>query len=397
MSSPFSFTVTPAGEAGFSAEVLRELPAYLDALVANSEYPGFVAVLARGDKLVLGHATGSHDLQTGAPLRHDAIFALKSMSKPFAAVAMMLLHEEGRWALDDPISKHLPEFKDIAQLPGSAATREPTLREVFTHTAGFSFRKSPEATAASIKALNWSDRKSLTELIGQYARQPLSYEPGTDWQYSVATDLQSEIVERVTGERYDLFLKRRVFELLDMRDTVFVLSTSQTRRLTPGYISDPVSGLLREAAPGEMDDPIFPMGGLTFKSTALDYARFARMLLNRGELGDVRVLKPESVDLMLSNLLSEAFLETRRGVLHYMVGHGNGHAMNGLVCIDPERADRPVGHGTYEWGGALGTWFWIDPENDILSIGMTHRQRSATNLRPPEVVAQEIVYRALIR
>ena len=397
MSSSFRFTPTPASEAGFSAEVLRELPTHLDALVANGDYPGFVAVLARGDKLVLGHTTGPHDLQSGAPLRHDTIFALKSMSKPFAAVAMMLLHEEGRWAIDDPVSKHLPEFKDIANLPGSAATREPTLRELFTHTAGFSFGKTLEEMAASIKALDWGGRRSLTELIGHYARQPMSYEPGADWQYSVAMDLQSEIVERLTGERYDLFLKRRVFEPLGMHDTAFVLSAPQARRLAPAYLIDPVSGLMREAVPGEMDDPIFPMGGSTFKSTALDYARFARMLLNRGELGDVRVLKPESVDLMLSNLLPEAFLETRRGILHYVVGQGNGHAMNGLVCIDPGRAGRPVGRGTYEWGGALSTWFWIDPENDLLFIGMTHRQRSATHLRPPEVVAQEIIYRALIR
>ena len=210
-------------------------------------------------------------------------------------------------------------------------------------------------------------------------------------------DLQSEIVERVTGERYDLFLKRRVFEPLGMHDTAFVLSTPQTRRLAPAYIVDPLSGLMREAAPGEMDDPIFAMGGSTFKSTALDYARFARMLLNRGALGEVRVLKPESVDLMLSNFLPEAFLETRRGVLHYVVGQGNGHAMNGLVCIDPARAGRPVGRGTYEWGGALSTWFWIDPENDLLFVGMTHRGRNPVNMRPPEVVAQEIVYRALKR
>jgi CubicO group peptidase (beta-lactamase class C family) len=395
--SDFRFTPSPPSAAGFAADALQELPPYLDALVANGDYPGFVTLLARGDQLVLGHATGLHDLESGTPLLPDAIFALKSMSKPFAAVAMMLLHEEGRWALDDPISKHLPEFAEIAKLPGSAATRQPSLREIFTHTAGFAFGKTREEMLAYVKALDWGGRRSLTEMTRHYASQPLSYEPGTDWQYSVATDLQAEIIERMTGERYDVFLKRRVFEPLGMRDTSFVLSAAQSRRLTPGYTVDPTTGRTREIAPGEMDDPIFAMGGSTFKSTALDYARFARMLLNRGVLGGTRVLEPESVDLMLSNLLSDDFLETRRGILHYVIGQGNGYAMNGLVCIDPERAGRPVGRGTYEWGGALSTWFWIDPENDLLFVGMTHQQRSMTNMRPPEVVAQEIVYRALKR
>ena len=132
-SSSFKFTAASASDAGFDAAALQELPAYLDALVGNDEYPGFVAVMARGDKLVLGQTTGLHDRQTGASLRHDAIFHLKSMSKPFAAVAMMLLHEEGRWAIGDSVSKHLPEFKDIMKLPGSAAARADITRAVHPH------------------------------------------------------------------------------------------------------------------------------------------------------------------------------------------------------------------------------------------------------------------------
>jgi CubicO group peptidase (beta-lactamase class C family) len=160
-------------------------------------------------------------------------------------------------------------------------------------------------------------------------------------------------------------------------------------------VVDAQTGRLRGATMEERRESIFPMGGTSFKSTAMDYARFARMLLNRGSLGEARVLKLESVDLMLSNLLSEDFLKTRRGILQYVVGHGNGHAMNGLVCVDPERAGRPVGRGTYEWGGAFSTFFWVDPENDLLFVGMMNRQRSRTEMRPPEVIAQDLVYRAL--
>jgi CubicO group peptidase (beta-lactamase class C family) len=391
----FRFTPVPASDAGFSAEVLSELPLYFDSLVANGDHPGAVILMARGDKLVLGHTTGFDDVETRLPLHPDSIFTLFSMSKPFTAVGMLLLHEEGKWELDDPVSLYLPEFKDIAKLAGSDATREPTIRELFTHTAGFSFGKTPEKIMRFLQVTDWSSARSLTDLIDRYAKMPLTYEPGQDWQYSVATDLQAEIVERLTGQRFDLFLKQRVFEPLGMGDTAFALSHEQTRRLVRGHVTDAETGRLRGATAEERRESIFPMGGTSFKSTAMDFARFARMLLNRGSLGEARVLKPESVDLMLSNLLPDDFLETRRGVLHYVVGHGNGYAMNGLVCLDPQRAGRPVGRGTYEWGGAFSSFFWVDPENDVLCVGMMHRQRSHTEMRPPEVVSQSIVYRAL--
>ncbi|MBY8824926.1 serine hydrolase domain-containing protein [Sphingomonas colocasiae] len=393
--SRFMFTVADAEEAGFSAPVLAELGAHYDAMVANGELPGHAMLLLRGDRLVRGHITGFADWNSKTPLHPDSVFTLFSMSKPFAAVAMLLLHEEGKWQLDDPVSLHLPEFRDIHALPGSAATREPTLRETFTHSAGFSFGKTPEAMMEKLQRINWGGLSSLKELIGRYAAMPLDYEPGTAWEYSVATDLQAEIVERLSGERYDLFLKRRVFDPLGMDDTGFALEHSQLRRLVTGHILDPETGRLRESRAEERIESIFPMGGTSFKSTALDYARFARMLLNRGSLGDVRVLKPESADMMLANHLSDAFMETAYPIMHYTIGQGNGHGMNGMVCVDPARAGRPVGKGTYEWGGAFGTWFWIDPEHDIVCIGMTNRQRIRTDQRPPEVVAQDFVYRAL--
>jgi CubicO group peptidase (beta-lactamase class C family) len=395
MMAAFRFTPVPASDAGFSAEVLSELPLYFDSLVANGDHPGAVIIMARGDKLVLGHTIGFDDIETKLPLHPDSIFTLFSMSKPLTAVGMLLLHEEGKWQLDDPVSLYLPEFKGIAKRAGSEATREPTIRELFTHTAGFSFGKTPDEMMRFLQVTDWSSARSLTELIDRYARMPLAYEPGQDWQYSVATDLQAEIVERLTGQRFDLFMKQRVFEPLGMRDTAFALSHEQTRRLVRGHVTDTETGQLRSATAEERRESIFPMGGTSFKSTAMDFARFARMLLNRGSLGEARVLKRESVDLMLSNLLPDDFQETRRGVLHYVVGHGNGYAMNGLVRLDPQRAGRPVGRGTYEWGGAFSSFFWIDPENDVLCVGMMHRQRSRTEMRPPEVVSQEVVYRAL--
>jgi len=394
MATSFRLDHALASEAGLSASVLAEFDAYLDGSVARAEAPGFVVMLLRGDRLVHSHVTGFADWESRAPLQPDSIFTLYSMSKPFAAVAMMLLHEEGKWQLDDPVSKYLPEFSDIVALPGSKASRVPTIRETFTHTAGFMLGATPEERMASVELISWHKARSLTELIGRYAKMPLGYEPGSAYEYGVATDLQAEIVERLTGERLDLFLKRRVFDPLGMVDTGFHLSYEQGRRLARGHRLDPESGQLRPARPDEQIESIFPMGGTSFKSTARDFALFCRMLLNRGTLGEVRILAAESVDLMLANHLSDAFMETVYPILHYRIGQGNGHALNGMVCVDPERAGRPVGKGTYEWGGAFGAWFWIDPEHDIACIGMTNRGRLGEE-RPPEIIAQETVYRAL--
>ena len=395
--TPFRFTPTLASEAGFAPEILAELAAYARASSASGDLPGTVLLLARGDRLLLFDVAGHADVAERTPLHPDAIFTLYSMTKPLTAAGILTLYDEGRWKLDDPVADYLPEFRDIASLPGSKATRGPTMRELFTHTAGFSFGSTPEEVMQTIQRVGWSNARSLTEVIGRYAAMPLAYQPGEDWQYSVATDLQAEIVERLTGERFDLFMERRVFEPLGMTDTGFDLDAMQARRLVTGHVRDPETGRLRAAAPAERMESIFPMGGTSFKSTALDYARFARMLLNRGSLGDVQILQPETVDLMLSNQLSDDFLASPRGVQHYRLGQGNGHALNGLVCIDPTQAGRPVGRGTYEWGGAFGTWFWIDPENDILFVGMTHAQRRQGDPRPIDVVSQDVVYRALKR
>ncbi|WP_339703826.1 serine hydrolase domain-containing protein [uncultured Sphingosinicella sp.] len=395
--SGFRFTPGVAGDVGFSASGLYELSLYFDTLVANGTYPGMVALLARGDKLVFSHVTGFADLETRAPLMHDTIFNLYSMSKPFTTVGLLLLYEEGKWRFDDPISTHLPEFRDIARQPGGMASREPSMLDIFLHTAGFTMGSTKEEIIAAFQKIGWDNARSLTELIGRYAEMPLGYDPGTAWEYGNATDLQAEIAERITGERFDLFLKRRIFDPLEMHDTCFDLGYERSRRLARSHIVDAETGKMRPITtdPMERMEAIFPMGGTSFRSTALDFARFARMLLNRGTLGETRILLPATVDLMLTNHLPDALLKNTYGAAHYVVGNGNGHGLNGLVCIDPEKAGRPVGRGTYEWGGAYSTWFWIDPENDLLFVGMSNRRRIRPDPHANELVSQEIVYRAL--
>jgi CubicO group peptidase (beta-lactamase class C family) len=393
----FNFTPTAASAAGFSSEPLQELRLFLNTAIGNGNLPGAVILIARGDKVVMHEAIGYSDIDTATPLTTDAVFRLYSMTKPLTAVAMLLLYEEGKWGFDDPVSLHLPEFKDFAEQEGSRASREPTLRELFTHSGGLSYGETPEEMMANIVKLDFFGTASLTQLVGKYATLPPKYEPGTRWEYSVGMDLQASIVERITGLRYDKFLQQRVFGPLGMTDSGFALTHAQNRRVVPGYAMDAENQRLRPANEYEMQELTFPIGGSSFRSTAIDYARFARMLLNRGILGETRILKPESIDLMFSNMLSEEVLKGSFSATHYVVGGGNGHGMNGMVCIDPAKAGRPVGKGTYEWAGAHGTWFWADPENDLVFVGMTHRAMPHPEIAPLSVISQELVYQALRR
>lgn len=369
---------------------------FLRAAVGNGNLPGAVILLARGDRIVLHEAFDYCHLQSARPLGTDALFRLYSMTKPLTAVAMLLLHEEGKWNFDDPLSAHLPEFRDFAKA-GSLASRQPVLRELFTHSSGHGFGETMDEIMATVAELDMLNAKSLDDLIGKYARLPARYEPGTRWEYSIAMDLQAAIVERITGLRFDRFMEQRVFAPLGMRDTGFTRSDAQAARLVPGYAMDAETHRLRPGNTLEMQETIFPLGGSSFHSTAIDYARFARMLLGRGSLDDARILAPESVDLMFTNMLPDELLGNRYHALHYSVGGGNGFGMNGRLCIDPAAAGRPVGKGTYDWAGAHGTWFWADPEHDIIFVGMTHRAMPHPEIKPLSLVAEDLVYRALAR
>lgn len=390
----FEFAPCIASEAGFSSEPLQELRLFFNAVVGNGNLPGVVILLARGDRIVMHEAFGHSHVESARPLRTDALFRLYSMTKPLTAVAMLLLHEEGKWRFDDPLSAHLPEFRDFAKT-GSRASREPVLRELFTHSSGHGLGGTMDEIMATVAELDILDAKSLPDLIGRYSRVPAQYEPGARWAYSFAMDLQAAIVERITGLRFDRFVEKRIFAPLSMHDTGFALSDAQNARLVPGYAMDGETRRLRPGNVLEMQETIFPLGGSSFRSTAIDYARFARMLLNRGTLGDTRILEPESVDLMFTNMLPDDLLRNSYNALHYYVGGGNGFSMNGRLCIDPAAAGRPVGKGTYEWAGAHGTWFWADPENDIVFVGMTHRAMPHPEIKPLSLVAQDLVYRAL--
>lgn len=393
----FHFSPDTLSQAGFAIEPLQELRLFLTTAVANGSLPGVVTFLARGDKVLMHEAIGYADIEGASLLRPDAVFRIHSMTKPFTAIAMLLLYEEGKWGFDDPLSAHIPEFRHFAERPGNRASREPVLRDLFTHSSGHSLGSSMEEIIEAITKFDLFGAASLQDLISRHMQMPLGYEPGSRWEYGVAMDFQAAIVERITGKRYDVFLEERVFAPLGMRDTGFALSHAQTARLVPGYLMNAETRRLQPADALNMQDLIFPIGGSTFRSTAGDYARFARMLLNKGSLGDTRILQPKTAELMFTNMLTDELLKAKHSALHYDIGGGNGFSLNGRLCIDPVMAGRPVGKGTYEWGGAHGPWFWADPEHDIVFVGMTNRVMPHAEIAPLSIVSQDLVYRALRR
>ncbi len=356
---------------GLSAVALARVDAALGALIAEGKLAGAVTLVARRGKVVHRARLGVKDLASGEPLRDDTIFRIYSMTKPVMAVAMMLLHDQGLWSPDDPISRHLPEFAGVAG-PGG---RAPTMGELMTHTAGLGYGFDPnDATDAAYIAAGVWQAADLGEMTRRIASAPLAYEPGTKWRYSIAMDVQGAIAERLSGQSLPDFMRERIFQPLGMIDTDFYVPAEKIPRLATLYRVSKSRGLVVMDPPLSGRDgrtiPRLPSGGGGLFSTADDYARLAQMLLNRGELGGVPILSEAAVALMTANHISEEIMAGGFGVGLQMIRPGFGHGFNGAVFTDPVRAGSRVGRGTYQWDGAAGTWFWIDPEHDLLFVGL---------------------------
>jgi CubicO group peptidase (beta-lactamase class C family) len=302
------------------------------------------------------------------------------MTKPVTAVAMMILHDEGRWRVEDKLADHLPEFEDVKGPGGGAPAHPPTLGELMTHTAGFGYGIGPgphdPVDQGYIDAGVWQ-AADLADFARRVASRPLAYEPGAAWRYSLSMDLQGAIIERLTGERLQDFMASRIFRPLGMVDTGFAVAADQLPRLATLYHKYFVPTLTVLDHPAFARDPLavpaVASGGGGLYSTAADYARFAQMLLNGGDFAGVRILSPAAVALMTANHLSDAVIGGGFGVGMQAIGPGRGYGFNGAVFHDPALAEAPVGRGTYQWDGAAATWFWIDPENDLLFVGLVQR------------------------
>jgi CubicO group peptidase (beta-lactamase class C family) len=373
--------VTPE-QVGLASAGLDAVDGAVQAQIDAGTVAGAVTLTLRHGKLVRIRTLGLDDIETGTKLAEDSIFRIFSMTKPITATAMMILHDEGLWRPEDPIARHLSELAGLQVLVGEdgreAPDHAPTMAELMTHRAGFAYGlplgEPKDRIDALYRQAEILQAPDLREMIARLATVPLAHQPGTLWRYSLSMDVQGAIIERLSGQSLADFMRTRIFEPLGMTDTAFFVPPEKRDRLASLYFK-PLDGPLEKLAENPMrpdpeSEPGLAMGGGGLFSTALDYARYAQMLLNGGELDGRRIVSAAGVHEQMTNRLPDVLLETRFVAGHQKFRPGFGYGYNGVVFTDPALAGIPVGRGTYHWDGAAGTWFWVDPENDLAFVGM---------------------------
>lgn len=359
---------------GLSSAGLAKLNAEMHGLVDQKKLAGVTTLVARKGKVVHFDAYGARDAETGAPLAKDSIFRIASMTKPVTGVAMMMLYEEGKWKLDDPVAKHIPEFKDlkVKAADGSLVpqTRPMTMAELMSHTAGFD-------VSAGYEGQNISPRdQPLQYMIDKLATLPLADQPGTDWNYGPSVNIQGYVVEKLSGQSLDRFFQTRIFDPLGMKDTGFWVPKEKLARVSRIHTYDAAGKIIPTPAGGvdPSTKPVFMAGSGGLLSTAEDYWRFASMLENDGSFGGKRLLKPQTVKLMRTNVLKPGVLIDLYGPTQPGIGFG----MDVAIVDDPALAKTAQAKETNYWGGAFGTWYWVDPANDLVFVGMIQNLQGST-------------------
>ena len=381
--------VAPA-EAGFAPARLERVGALLDEHVADRLLPGAVVAVLRDGAVVYEHAAGFADMEAGRPMAPDAIFRIASQTKAVVSVAVMMLQDEGALLISDPVGKYLPAFErtTVAEPDPDGgfevvpADRPITIRDLLTHTAGIAYGSGPGGERwreAGIIGWYFAHRdEPVRATVDRMGSLPFQAHPGSRFVYGYATDILGALVEQVSGQTLADFLRARIFEPLDMRDTHFFLPPEKRGRLAAVYNLDPSgtqAGYVRPP-PGELvrasdgagmftqgqyvDGPRTSFsGGAGLLSTARDYARFLQMMLNGGTLGDARILSPASVALMTTNHVGDLF------------SPGMGFGLGFQVRLDVGEAGQPGSLGDYGWGGAYHTTYWVDPAERLVVVYFT--------------------------
>ena len=382
--------IQPAAAAGFTAAGVAALNAQMHALVDQQKLAGVVTLLARKGKVVNLDAYGKQDISAPTAMTTDSIFRIASMTKPICGVAMMQLYEQGKWKLDDPVARHIPEFAGLKVKTADGAlvdqTTPMTMAQLMSHTAGF-------GTSAVYTADNLGET-DLQGMIDKLSKLPLASQPGADWAYGPVVNIQGYVVEKLSGKSLDRYFQDHIFTPLKMPDTQFWTDPAKVSRVV--RIHTYADGKLVPAADPRIQTtkPRFLAGSGGLVSTASDYFRFCQALLNGGQLDGARILKPETVKLMRKSVL-------RPGVgvdLYGPVQKGVGFGMDFAVHENPAISGLAQGQDSYWWGGAFGTWFWIDPTNDIVFVGMIQNINGSTpgaGTPPVRDISPKAVYAAL--
>jgi CubicO group peptidase (beta-lactamase class C family) len=404
-----SVVTAKAEEVGLSSERLQRISQLNQRYIDDKQLSGVVSVVARRGRIAYFEAQGSMDIEAHTAMRKDAIFRIASMSKPITGVAIMMLMEEGRLRLTDPVSRFIPEFKEmkvaVLKHPGAPppattageappvpdyytvpAAREITIRDLLTHTSGLESGTLGNRVGARIAPRDVS--KTLADQIPRLAGVPLDFQPGAQWTYSplAGIDTLGRIVEIVSGQTFDRFLKDRLFDPLGMRDTSFAPAADRQPRLMTLYNRSP-RGLQRGETPGWLATRTFFSGGGGLWSTAEDYAQFAQMLVAGGELNGKRFLSPRTVDLMASNHVGDLYGGAGAGTRV----QGMGFGLTVEVVLDAVTANRRTSNGSFGWDGAFGTHFWVDRKEQLIGVLMVQTPGTGITRDFENAVMQAIV------
>ena len=374
---------------GLSSERLARIDRFIQRKYLDTgRMPGALTMIFRRGEVAHCSAIGMADLERKTPLREDTLFRIYSMTKPLTTVAFMMLVEEGRVALDEPVHRVIPAWKDLGVFQGgfmeSFRTKRPhrpmLMIDLLRHTSGltYGFQQSTNVDAAyrALKIGEIEKHGTLDEMVEKLASLPLEFSPGTAWNYSVSTDVLGYIVGKLTGQPFEAYLRERILQPLGMADTDFHVHAGKEARFAACYAATPTGATTLQDDPATsafLRPPTLISGGGGMVSTASDYLKFCRMLLNGGTLGGVQLLSPKTIALMTRNHLPDnqdlpALSCSLFSEANY---NGIGFGLGFAVTMDPAKTMIPGTAGEYSWGGAASTAFWIDPAEDLITIFMT--------------------------
>ena len=400
-------------EVGMSSERLARLTSGLQEAVDKGTIPGAVGIVLRKGKIAYFEAIGFQDRDKKTPMAKDSIFRIYSMSKVFTSLATMMLMEEGKLLLTDPVSKFLPELKDMKvgvkkineyadkeELVLVPANREMTIQDLLRHTSGLTywFFGKPSLNKTKWKEINpFGYDQTLEEMVTKMSKVPLCYQPGTTWDYSQSTDVLGRIVEVISGVSFDTFIAERIAKPLKLTDSGFWVEGADRQ----ARIAEPQVNPATGKKPSALDvtkRPNWLSGGGGMVSTAQDYARLCQLFLNGGILDGVRLLSPKTVELMTANHLPATIkyapkLEMQLGPSFPSPEVGNGFGLGFLVRIAPGLNPQPGSVGDYCWAGYLGTYFWVDPEEELVAVIMIQTRAQRVYYR---TFMRDMVYQAII-
>ena len=392
-------------QVGLSTDRLNKITATLRGDVEKGAIPGAILVVGRHGKVALFEAVGARDPATKAPMTKDAIFRIYSMSKPITSVAAMMLFEDGKFSLAEPASKYIPQLGGLkvgmekpdpsggkSTLELVPAKRDMTIQDLFRHTSGLTYGFFGESIVKKmyVESKVWNDYPSNSELIDRLAKLPLAYQPGTTWDYSHATDVLGRLIEVISSRSLYQFEKERLLDPLGMKDTSFYVSDkSKQDRVAEPFPNDRTFGI--EA---DFNDPRvvqkWESGGGGMVSTAMDYARFLQMLLNGGTLDGKRILSPKTVAYMTSDHLGTAIVPGP----YYLPGAGFTFGLGFAVRKDAGVSPYAGSVGELNWGGAGGTYFWVDPKEDMFVVFMMQSPKQRVYYRG---LLKDMIYAAVMK